>query len=234
MSFSAVVFDLDGTLLNTLTDIANPMNRFLVSIGLESAPTEAYRTRVGSGLRQLVKRSLPLEYQTEELIERGMREWSREYERAPADATVPYPGVDRVLTELAAHGIPCSIISNKPDPLTQEVVQSLLGRYRFVLVQGDIPGMPRKPDPAASLNAARAMGVTPVETVFLGDSDVDMLTAIAAGMYPAGAAWGFRGAEELKNAGARAVLAQPLDLLDLMGLNGHSPPPNNPQLRRTL
>ncbi len=220
MNFAAVLFDLDGTLLDTLSDIANAMNPFLLSIGLEPAPAEAYRTRVGSGLRQLVERSLPPEYQTAELIERGMRQWSIEYERAPADATVPYPGVDRVLAALGEHGIPCSIVTNKPDALAQVVVQSLLGRYRFESVQGDIPGLPRKPDPAVSLKMARAMGVAPEQTLFLGDSDVDMQTAIAAGMFPAGAAWGFRGAEELKLAGAREVLAQPLDLLDLMGLNG--------------
>lgn len=222
MNFAAVLFDLDGTLLDTLSDIANAMNRFLVSIGLEPAPADVYRTRVGSGVRQLVTRSLPAEYQSEELIDRGVREWSRQYERAPADETVLYPGVERVLAQLANHEIPCSIITNKPDALAQLVVRSLLGEYRFALVQGDSPGLPRKPDPTAARTAARAMGVQPKQTVFLGDSDVDMQTAVAAGMFPVGAAWGFRGADELRRAGARTVLAQPLDLLDLMGLNGLS------------
>ncbi|TVQ38650.1 MAG: HAD family hydrolase [Spirochaetaceae bacterium] len=216
MAFNAVVFDLDGTLLDTLPDIGEAMNRALQAIGLPALPAEEFRERVGWGARVLVEKSVPETLHCEELIECCLSEFKRQYEAQPASLTAAYDGVYALLDELQGRGIASAIVSNKPHSLTRLVVEQLLGEYRFAYVQGDHPDLPKKPDPTATLRAAAAMKSRPAETVFLGDSGVDMATALAAGMCPVGAAWGFRSQTELRDAGARFIIHRPLELLDMM------------------
>ncbi len=216
MGINAVVFDLDGTLLDTLPDIADAMNRALTTLGYQSVSTEQYRYRVGWGARVLVEKTLPAEEQSESLIQRCIDEFQREYRAQPATRTVAYDGVLRLLQELSQRGVELSIVSNKPDELTQLVVKELLSDYRFAFVKGDHPDYVKKPDPQTTLLAIEAMGASAARTAFVGDSDVDMATAQAAGALAVGVAWGFRSPTELQQAGAQLVIEQPLELLRLL------------------
>ena len=216
MGINAVVFDLDGTLLDTLPDIADAMNRALTTLGYESVSTEQYRDRVGWGARVLVEKTLPAEDHSDSLIQRCLDEFQREYRAQPATNTVAYNGVLRLLQELSRRGVALSIISNKPDELTQLVVKELLSDYRFAFVIGDHPDYAKKPDPQTTLLALQAMGVSAERSAFVGDSDVDMATAQAAGTLAVGVAWGFRSRTELQQAGAQLVIEQPLELLSLL------------------
>jgi len=216
MAYDAVIFDLDGTLLDTLEDLSDGANAVLSGFGFPAHPTQAYRLMVGRGLRILVTEALPEQERSDEMIRR-MQDALGEHLRAhPVTKTRPYPGIPELLSALERRGVPMSICTNKPDALTHLVVEKLLAAWRFVGVQGQRDGLPRKPDPAGALALSREMGRPPQTTLFLGDSDVDMETAIAAGMRPIGAAWGFRGAEELRSAGADRVVSDPLDLLELL------------------
>lgn len=216
----AVLFDLDGTLLDTLADIAAAMNTALEHHGFPPHPVDAYRSMVGSGLRALVERALGRERERvpEETVASLAGELRDYYTRHATDRTVCYDGVPELLDALARREIPCAVLSNKADALVQQIVGELLSGWEFRAVMGLREGAPAKPDPATALEAADALGVEPGAVLYLGDSDVDMETAIRAGMLPVGAGWGFRGAEELRRAGAVVVVEHPADVLPL--LNG--------------
>jgi phosphoglycolate phosphatase len=222
---AAVLFDLDGTLCDTLEDIATSVNAMLAARGLPPHPLASYRRFVGDGVEQLVERALsratgaPAPVST---VAAGVSELRGEYARRLLERTRPYPGVPELLAALAARGIPRGVVSNKPHALTTRMVEALLPAAGFAAVLGARPEIPKKPDPAAALEAARALGVSAAEIVFLGDSDVDMRTALAAGMFPAGALWGFRDEGELRASGARALLARPEELLLLLEEGGTS------------
>jgi phosphoglycolate phosphatase len=215
----AVVFDLDGTLLDTIADIARAMNTVLERHGIRAQPHEAYRIMVGSGFRSLVERATARAGAVagEELVAAMTAELREEYARNPVVETAPYAGVPQLLDTLAANDVPCAVLSNKADDLVQVIVHELLGRWEFRAVLGLRDGSPAKPDPATALEVAAALGAPPGEIIYLGDSDVDMETATRAGMVAVGAGWGFRGEEELREAGASAVLSEPLELLDMIG-----------------
>ena len=211
MSATAVLFDLDGTLLDTLADIALAMNTALAEAGFPSHPVDAYRRMVGSGMRELVRRAAPEAGVRADAV---VRRASALYGERPVVHTRPYRGIEDLLARLADCSVPVAILSNKPDDLTQTVVRTLLGSYRFALVRGLVDGAAPKPDPGSALEAAAALGVEPHNVVYLGDSDVDMHTATRAGMRAVGAGWGFRGAAELREAGAELVIDHPLELLE--------------------
>jgi phosphoglycolate phosphatase len=208
---AAVLFDLDGTLLDTLADIAGAVNFVLDGLGLPTHHLDEYRDLVGEGLPKLIERALPAgagdDVRAEALA--GMR--ARYAERMIVE-TRPYPGIAELLDELARRGLGLAVISNKPEAATQLLVRQLLGRWAFAAVLGHRPDRPRKPDPAPALEAARALGVEPARCVFVGDSWIDMRTARSAGMTPVGVTWGFRTREELLGAGARVLIDRPLDL----------------------
>ena len=215
MKVSAVLFDLDGTLLDTLGDIAASMNAVLSGKGYPAHPAQLYRKFIGDGIETLVRRALPAGSADADLVAalRGMMR--DEYSRRWADTTRPYPGVEALLDGLAARGTPMAVLSNKPDEFTKKMCDHYFKRWRFPIVIGESPALPKKPDPAAALHIARTLNRAPSEFIYLGDSGTDMATAAAAGMYPAGALWGFRDAGELLANGARALLERPEDLLDL-------------------
>lgn len=214
----AILFDLDGTLANTVEDIAAAVNAALADFGFPPRRTDEMHRMVGNGMRKLVERALP-PGAAAAVVDECAAKATAAYAEKPAVLTEPYPGARELLAAVAERGIPASIISNKPDALTAMVVAALFPGYPFRVVQGEKEGVPRKPDPAASLAIAAAMGARPEETLYLGDSDVDMLTANAAGFLAVGAAWGFRGRAELEAAGAARVIEAPEDLLGLL------PPP---------
>ena len=220
MDVRAVIFDLDGTLLDTLDDLHDAVNLSLERRGYGGHDRDRYRIMVGNGMRRLVEQALPQGARSDEEVESMVDEVNAYLAEHPVTKTVPYRGVPELLEALASKKIPMAILSNKPNALTQKVVGLLLSPFPFAVVQGQMAGVPRKPDPEAALLLARKMGSAPGETLFIGDSDVDMKTASAAGMVAVGAEWGFRGAKELEAAGARSILRAPLDLLSLLGEPG--------------
>ncbi|GAB4257984.1 MAG: HAD family hydrolase [Deferrisomatales bacterium] len=214
MRAQAILFDLDGTLLDTLDDLADSMNRVLGRLGCPVHERDAYRYFIGDGMEALVRRALPPDRRDEATAARARAAMVREYGAHYADKTAPYPGVPELLDALAARGLPAAIFSNKPHRATVEVVAELLPRWRFAAVRGAVPDVPKKPDPAGALAVARELGVAPPEVAYVGDTGIDMRTARGAGMRALGALWGFRTAEELREAGAEHLLAHPLELLD--------------------
>jgi len=190
-----VIFDLDGTLADSLEDIASAMNRTLAVHGFPVHPVSAYRTFVGEGVRRLVERALPAG--SEHLRDTFLAAYQADYAEHLLDATRLFPGIPGVLDGLSAAGVPMGVLSNKTDLPTRQMVEALCGRWRFGAVVGERPGVPRKPDPSSALALADTLGAPPEAVAFVGDTSVDMLTARAASMRPVGVLWGFRPKEVL-------------------------------------
>ncbi|HHN46543.1 MAG TPA: HAD family hydrolase [Planctomycetes bacterium] len=215
MPRSAVLFDLDGTLLDTIEDLGDSMNAVLRSLGLPLHDYEAYKVFVGDGIRNLVMRALPEERRDEGSLKHCRDLLWAEYSKRWRDKTRPYADIPEMLDALAARNIAMAILSNKPDEFTQKVVGAMLSRWRFAAVQGMREGVPIKPDPSAALDIAGKLGIAPADFVYLGDTGTDMKTAASAGMFAVGALWGFRSGEELAASGARMLIRSPLELLPL-------------------
>lgn len=214
--FSAVIFDLDGTLLNTLEEIATSCNSALHRLGYPVHTVESYRRFVGNGASRLAWRALPHDRQTEENHERLLPLVLEELERHMNTLARPYQGVEEMLEEFVSAGKIISILSNKPEIFTRQTVARLLPEANFFSVRGGREDIPLKPAPDSALKLAADMGVTPEQTIFVGDSNVDMMTAVNADMLPVGVSWGFRGAEELREAGARLIVDRPEELNALL------------------
>ena len=214
MPYKAVLFDLDGTLLDTLEDLADSTNAALAELGIPGHPLEAYKQHVGDGLENLLRRALRQEPLDEALLARGIELTRREYASRWANTSKPYPGIPDLLTRLTHQGIPMAVFSNKPDEFTRLCVTRLLSDWHFEAVLGATPELPRKPDPRGALAIAAQMGIAPGEILYLGDTNTDMQTAVAAGMFPVGALWGFRTADELLATGAAALAKTPAEVLD--------------------
>jgi len=212
----AVIFDLDGTLADTIEDLAGSINASLRKRDYPEHDFAEYKLMVGEGFRLLVQRALPESARKDDLIDEIAAEASASYAERCLDMTRPYPDVPRLLSALAERGVAMAVLSNKPDGLTRKVVEALFPGAPFRIVRGETRDFPRKPDPASALDIASRMGASSGETLYLGDSAVDMRTAAAAGFMPIGAAWGFRGEAELRAAGAEAVIARPLDLVEYL------------------
>jgi phosphoglycolate phosphatase len=216
MPFRAVIFDLDGTLLDTLDDIANAANHVLAARGFPTHPNASYRTFVGEGVIKLMVRALPKAHRDEAAVQASVGAYVQEYERTWNALTKPYPGVPEMLDALAVRGLKLAVLSNKPDHFTQQCVDQLLAKWTFDSVLGASDQFPRKPDPASAVETAKRLGVPRAECLYVGDSGVDMQTACAAGMRAVGVLWGFRGQEELLREGAQLLIKKPSELLDLL------------------
>jgi phosphoglycolate phosphatase len=212
----AVMFDLDGTLLDTLEDIGRAANRVLAANGFPEHPIESYRYFVGDGAAVLFRRALPDGHNGGETLDRCLRDFREDYGRAWNVVTAPYPGVPQLLDELTRRGIRMCVLSNKPHTITDACVRGMLGPWTFDAVLGQRDGEPKKPDPSGALAIARGMGLRPADYLYLGDTGTDMDTARAACMRPIGALWGFRNGEELLAHGAERLLHRPEELLDLL------------------
>jgi phosphoglycolate phosphatase len=216
MIYRAVLFDLDGTLLDTLRDIADSMNSVLAHFGFPQHEVEAYKYFVGDGIEALAIRALPEDHRDEVIVDKIIARMGQEYSTQWANSTRPYQGIPELLDVLTGLGIKMAILSNKPQSFVELMVSRLLPQWRFELVLGASPPLPRKPDPTGALQIAKQMNIRPVEFLYLGDSAVDMKTATAANMYPVGALWGFRMAAELLSGGARVLIQHPSHLLQLL------------------
>jgi phosphoglycolate phosphatase len=213
MEYKAAIFDLDGTLLDTLEDLADAMNRTLEERGFPTHPIKAYRYFVGNGAAKLVSRALPPEKRNENLVADCMKAFLEEYDRNWNRKTRPYDGVAELLDALTLKRIPMAIFTNKPHDFAQLCVRKFLGRWEFKAVFGQRKGYPMKPDPTVPHQIAEMLNIPPEQVLYLGDSDADMKTAVNAGMLPIGALWGFRSEEELRDAGAVELISRPTELL---------------------
>ncbi|MFA4965369.1 MAG: HAD-IA family hydrolase [Thermoleophilia bacterium] len=215
MKFDAVIFDLDGTLADTLEDLADAMNRVLSAAQAPAHSHAAYKRMIGKGIRNLVTAALPPELRTEAAVARTFEALLADYGEHCLVKTRLYPGIAELVRELRAGGVKLAVFSNKADALTRHMVDALFEAGSFEVVVGAQTGVPLKPDPTVALRIAARLGVTPGRVAYLGDSDTDMLAATAAGMLAVGASWGFRPKRELVESGARVVLDRPLELLGL-------------------
>jgi phosphoglycolate phosphatase len=213
LKFKAVIFDLDGTLLNTLDDLADSMNCVLERNRLPKHEPAAYRFFVGDGIEMLVRRALPFQVASDRELLRFVNEAKTEYAQRWLAKTRPYPGVPEMLNAFSAAGVAMAVLSNKPDDASQAIIQALLPNAGFGMVLGATPERPKKPDPSSALEIAARLAISPQEFLFVGDTPIDMHTACAAGMFPLGVLWGFRAAGELMAAGAKMLVAEAQHLI---------------------
>ena len=216
LKYPGIIFDLDGTLLDTIEDLADSMNRVLTDLGFPTHTIDAYKYFVGEGVEPLIRRALPEDQLRPELLDQCLGALREEYSRRWENKTRPYAGIPDLLDHLNEMGLRMAILSNKLDHFTRIMVAKLLPRWKFDPVFGARPAVPRKPDPAGALEIAQALHLAPDHFVYLGDTGIDMKTASAAGMVPVGALWGFRPADELRDQGAKWLIEKPADLIALI------------------
>lgn len=216
MKYRAVLFDLDGTLLDTIEDITSSMNSVLARFGFSGHGRDEYAYFVGEGIETLIHRALPEGHRDDSTVARCLAAMMEEYRAQGLNNTRPYPGIPDLLDSLQSRGVRMAVLSNKPDDSTRSIVSTLLPRWKFDMVLGSRPSVPLKPDPAAALEIAGRAGIAPEQFIYCGDTEVDMRLARAARMYPAGALWGYRTAEELLLSGAKVLLGEPGDLLNYL------------------
>lgn len=213
----AILFDLDGTLLDTVDDLADSMNAALTTLGFPTHPIDSYKQFVGNGLNILSQRVLPASLSSDEtLVSRCSELMLKEYELRWSNKTQLYPEISELLTKLQLRNIALNILSNKPHTPTVKAVNFFLSSWSFQHVAGAKPDVPRKPDPTAAIQIAKQCCIAPSNFLYLGDTNTDMQTATAASMTPVGVLWGFRSQQELAESGAQILLEKPLDLLSYL------------------
>lgn len=213
MSLKAIIFDLDGTLLDTLDDLAYASNRVLDECGFPQHPVENYKNFVGDGLRVLMQRILPAtssENKVDECCERFTRIYASCWDRRSR----PYPGILDMLSQLRENRLQLAVLSNKPHKFTAAYIDRFFPHHRFELVFGQREGVPKKPDPAGALEIAEKLALPPAECLYVGDTGVDMQTGKAAGMFTVGVLWGFRELSELQHHGADLIVKNPSEIVN--------------------
>lgn len=215
MSKQLAIFDLDGTLLDTVADLANATNQALAKYGYPTHPTEAYYRFVGNGINKLFARALPEEARTEENVQRIRTLFIPYYNEHNADDSHPYPGIVELLTHLQSQGIQLAVASNKYQQATAKLVGHFFPNIRFAAVYGQREGVPIKPDPTIVNDILSETGISRAHSLYIGDSGVDMQTARNASVESVGVTWGFRDEEELRNNGATHIIHHAKDILKL-------------------
>ena len=216
MQFKAICFDLDGTLLDSLADLANCTNKILLKRGFPEHPEALYRYFVGEGAKMLMTRVLPEEVRSKSLIEECQQDFEATYRECWDEQTVPYENIPELLNALQRRKLKLTVLSNKPHEFTLLAVNKLLPSWYFEMILGQREGVPRKPDPAGMLEICEKMKIPPGSFIYLGDTATDMKTSVAAGCFSVGVLWGFRSEEELRDNGANAIVKDPLDLLEML------------------
>ena len=216
MEFKAILFDLDGTLLDTLDDLGNSVNRVLAERGFQTHDLDRYRYFVGDGAMMMITRVLPKQKRKNDVIQACVDAFQKDYSQNWKVKTRLYDGIAEMLDELVTQNLKLAVLSNKPHKFTKQCVDELLSNWTFEIVLGQRDAVPRKPSPEGALEIAEHLNAKPENLLYLGDSDVDMQTAVAAGMFPAGVLWGFRSMKELKDAGAKALIERPSEILSLL------------------
>lgn len=216
MPFSAVVFDMDGTLLDTIEDISFCLNSVLDQHGYPTHSLDICRQMVGFGMRKLVRQALPEKAHDEAITEPLLKEMQACYAEHWNERSRPYDGMDTLLNAIDRLSLKKAILSNKPDRFTRQCADELLAPWSFDIVMGFRETIPAKPDPQGALMIADQLGMPPASILYVGDSGVDMQTAVAAGMYPLGVTWGYRPAEDLIATGARKLVSTPEEIIPLL------------------
>lgn len=212
----AVLFDLDGTLLDTIGDLAAAMNRSLAALGLPEHSLPEYHHFVGEGVRTLVDKVLSPQRRDAATIEKLLALFSEDYAKNWAMTTTLYAGVEPLLSGLRERGLALAVLSNKPHRYMAQIEQHFFPDSGFTLFCGHKEGVARKPNPEGALLAAREMNLPPEQFLYVGDSCVDMQTALSAGMQACGALWGYRTEEELREHGAQILAHAPQEILYLL------------------
>lgn len=218
--YQAILFDLDGTLLDTLSDIAGAVNRALEKNGFPGRTINDCRAFIGDGARTLISRALPKDAATDDniddTIDRCLSDFRQDYARNWHLTTCPYPQIQELLDTLSGRGMRFSILSNKPHEFTVKCVERFLNDWPFEVVFGQRENVPLKPDPSVALEIARRMNVSPAACLFVGDSPVDLKTGANAGMDAVGVSWGFTDRERLLENHGGIIVSRPLEILDLV------------------
>lgn len=211
-----IIFDLDGTLLNTIADLAYSTNYALGQLGINAHPLESYPTFVGNGIRKLFERALPISARTPEMVEKVRDLFLPYYDAHNADYTSIYEGISELLKELQGKGIKLAVASNKYQSATEKLIKHYFPEIQFVSILGQREGIPVKPDAGIVKDTLIAAQVTEAETLYVGDSGVDMQTAKNGGVESVGVTWGFRPLSELKTHGAQHIIHHPSELLNFL------------------
>ncbi len=212
----AVIFDLDGTLINTIADIAKAINISLQIYGYETYDISSFNKFIGDGILKLCERVLPVDARTTENIIKIKEEFFKQYEKCCTEKTIPYVGIDRLIETLKDNGYYQAVASNKPDFFTKKIVSHFFKDEYFSVVLGQTEIREKKPSPQIIFDIAKELKVELDEIVFVGDSDVDIKTAQNAGVVSIGCEWGFRGANELKTAGANYLVSEPIEIYNII------------------
>ena len=210
-----IVFDLDGTLLNSLEDLADSANWVLEQHGFPIHPVDAYRYFVGDGVRKLIERILPQEERTEARIEQCRQEFVAYYKVHMEDKTSVYEGITELLTELKNRGLKIAVATNKVHVAVAPLMAKYFPNIRFDAMIGQREGVPVKPAPQIMFDILKETGCEPSEALHVGDTATDMQLAHNAGVTPVGVLWGYRPLEELREAGAKFIIEKPQELLGL-------------------
>ena len=214
--YKTVMFDLDGTLLNTIDDLADAGNRVCAARGWPQHTVEEYKYFVGNGIPKLVERFSPPQARTPDQLADTLAAFQADYGAHLRDKTAPYPGIPALLARLKAAGVQLAVFSNKADPLARQVVADYFDAALFDAVRGALPGVPTKPAPQGTLALMQAIGADPAATLYVGDSNVDVDTAHNAGLPCCGVLWGFRTRQELTDAGAEHLAADAEELWNVI------------------
>ena len=219
--FRLCIFDLDGTLTDTLDSLTYSVNLTLEEMGYPALERSKCRAFVGNGSRVLIEKALKASGdKTLSRIEEGMEVYDRVFDANCTYHVTPYDGIVELLQALKEKGMKLTVLSNKPHRQAVHVVEEVFGKEMFDWVQGQQEGIPRKPDPYAAIQIAEKFGVKPEECVYIGDSEVDVATGTAARMKTLGVTWGFRSVEQLKEAGATILLDRPVQILEEINKGG--------------
>mgnify|MGYP001824602422 CR=1 FL=1 len=217
------IFDLDGTLIDSLGDLADAMNVVLSEKKYPVHPRDSYRHFVGDGIEMLVRRALPPETADGPEVADFVALLREEYSTRCLATTRPFPGIPELLVALQARKVRTAVLSNKPDSPTRQIVGDLFEDSVFEIVRGARDSVPLKPDPTAALDIVTELGISAGHSIFIGDTPVDMATGRNAGMRTVGVTWGFRDTDELAEAGANHIIHQPLELLGYLDFLSDEP-----------
>ena len=217
----AVLFDLDGTLVNTLEDIADSVNYVLEKSGFNPRPVENFKQYVGNGIAKMIVRALPDGYKNEKTLEKLKKDFLVYYKERCAIKSKPYDEILNLLENLKRNGIKICVVSNKEHSMCISVIEKVFGEEYFDVVVGQRDDVPQKPQPHMAYIAMNEIDVNADECLFVGDSYTDMLTGGSAGNVTVGVLWGFRDEKELKEAGARFIFKKPNEIFELINkING--------------
>ncbi|MGN7809108.1 HAD family hydrolase [Flavobacterium sp. 22076] len=214
MKFKGIIFDLDGTLVDSLHDISDAMNKVLTALSYPIHNYDTYQYFIGSGLRNLVSKALPASNSSDDEIESCFECMVDEYSKICTLKTKPYDGIVELLENLTSQNIKMAVFSNKADELTKKIASEIFPNH-FDTAVGLSTEELKKPNPFEAIEISKKWNLKPEEILFVGDSDIDMKTAINANMFPVGVTWGYRTEDELKSSGAKAVINNASELIEI-------------------